>query len=125
MTSLSSTGHGIIGSGISLAIVSSIAVVLRLSAKRATKAGFAADDYWIIFALVTFWVYLGVELWGNLLPFAKALESEFDLTTYRHICWGGWSQYGKFQKLRFVWNTDIFQDPDSTSTAHFFGLTFC
>lgn len=64
MTSLSSTGHGIIGSGISLAIVSSIAVVLRLSAKRATKAGFAADDYWIIFALVTFWVYLGVELWG-------------------------------------------------------------
>lgn len=79
MDSLSSTGHGIIGSGISLAIVSSIAVFLRLSAKRATKAGFAADDYWIIFALITFWAYLGVELWGNILPFAKVLNFESNL----------------------------------------------
>ncbi|MCJ1266221.1 hypothetical protein MMC22_006104 [Lobaria immixta] len=79
MNSLSSTGHGIVGSGIPLAIVSSIAVVLRLSAKRATKARFAADDRWIIFALVTFWVYLGVELGGNVLSFEKVLDFESNL----------------------------------------------
>ena len=79
MNSLSSTGHGIVRCGISLAIVSSIAVVLRLSAKRATKAGLALDDCWTIFALVTFWVYLGVEIWGNVLSFEKVLDFESNL----------------------------------------------
>ncbi|MCJ1466570.1 hypothetical protein MMC07_005190 [Pseudocyphellaria aurata] len=68
MVLLSSSGHGIIGSGIALAIVASVAVVLRLVAKRvakrATQGGIATDDYWIIFAATTFWVYVGVELWG-------------------------------------------------------------
>lgn len=64
MILLSSSGHGTIGSGVALAVVASIAVDLRLVAKRATKGGFATDDYWIIFAATTFWVYVGVEFLG-------------------------------------------------------------
>lgn len=64
MDRLSSTGHDIIVSVVAMAIVASIAVFLRLGAKRLTKAGLTVDDYWIMFALVSFWVYVGVMLWG-------------------------------------------------------------
>lgn len=82
MISLSSTGDSIIGSGIALAIIASIAVLLRLATKKVAKAGLAADDCWITFALVTFWVYVGVELWGNMSRLAQALgfESNFQPT---------------------------------------------
>lgn len=65
MDRLSSTGHDIIVSVVAMAIVASIAVFLRLGAKRLTKAGLTVDDYWIMFALVSFWVYVGVMLWGT------------------------------------------------------------
>lgn len=65
MDRLSSSGYGIIVSAVTMAVVASFAVVLRLSAKRLTKVGLSMDDYWIIFALVSFLVYVGVMLWGR------------------------------------------------------------
>ena len=65
MDRLSSTGHDITVSVIAMAFVATIAVFLRLVAKRMTKAGFTVDDYWIVFALLSFWVYAGVMLWGS------------------------------------------------------------
>lgn len=64
MDHVSSTVYNIIVSAVTMGIIATIAVFLRLSAKRLTKAGFTIDDYWITFALVSFWVYIGVMLWG-------------------------------------------------------------
>ncbi|MCJ1468850.1 hypothetical protein MMC07_007480 [Pseudocyphellaria aurata] len=64
MTRLPHTGYGIIVSAVTMAVVASFAVGLRLGAKRLTRVGFTMDDYWIIFALVSFWVYVGAMLWG-------------------------------------------------------------
>lgn len=65
MDRLSSSGHDIIVSVIIMVIVASVAVFLRVGAKRLTMAGLTVDDYWIFFALASFWVYAGVMLWGR------------------------------------------------------------
>lgn len=64
MDQLSSVNYDISVSAVVMIIVASIAVLLRLGAKRLTKVGFTVDDYWIMFALLAFWVYIGVMLWG-------------------------------------------------------------
>lgn len=64
MGPVSSTGYNIIVSAVTMGILATMAVFLRIIAKRLTKAGFTIDDYWIMFALVCFWVYIGVMLWG-------------------------------------------------------------
>ena len=74
MNRLSSTGHEIIASAVTMVIVASIAVLLRLSAKRLTKVGLTVDDYWIIFAVISFWVYVGVMLWGKFFPASRILN---------------------------------------------------
>lgn len=47
-----------------MGVLSSIALALRIWAKSTTKAGFTADDYWILFSLATYWTYAGVMMWG-------------------------------------------------------------
>lgn len=56
---------------VAMAVLATIAVFLRLLAKRCTKTGLKADDVWILLGLASFWVYVGLIIWGML--FSKSL----------------------------------------------------
>lgn len=64
MSILSSVGHDVIVSGLTMAVLASFAVGFRFIAKNMTKSGVRADDYWSLVGLVIFWAYVGVLLWG-------------------------------------------------------------
>lgn len=49
---------------VAMAVLATIAVFLRLLAKRCTKTGLKADDVWILLGLASFWVYVGLIIWG-------------------------------------------------------------
>lgn len=61
---LSSAGHDVIVSGLTMVVLASIAVCFRFVAKNMTKSGVRADDYWTLVGLIVFWTYVGVMLWG-------------------------------------------------------------
>lgn len=62
---ISSSGHTIINLCISFAVIDSVAVILRLLAKRSTKVGFAADDAWVVASVSCFYVFVGTIIWGK------------------------------------------------------------
>ena len=62
---ISAGGQVIIRLCIAFAVLDSIAVLLRLLAKRFTKVKFAADDAWIISAICCFYVFVGTIIWGQ------------------------------------------------------------
>lgn len=53
---------------LTLVVISSIAVLLRFLARARTKAKYAADDWWILVALLLYYVYFGVGIWSKLNP---------------------------------------------------------
>lgn len=50
---------------VAMAVLATIAVLLRLLAKRWTKTGLKADDIWILLGLASFWAYVGVVVGGT------------------------------------------------------------
>lgn len=66
MAELFPTCREILQTAIAMAVLATVAVFLRLLAKRFTKAGLKADDIWILLGLALFWAYVGVLVWGML-----------------------------------------------------------
>lgn len=66
MTELSLKSRQIFNTAVAMAVLATIAVFLRLFAKRCTKTGLKADDIWILLGLASFWAYVGVIVWGML-----------------------------------------------------------
>lgn len=68
MSRSSPNARAIMVSALTAAIISTTAVFLRLLSKYWTKKpGAKADDYWIVFATLSFWAYVSVTLWGRCL----------------------------------------------------------
>lgn len=65
MIELSPDAQTVMGVGLTFAILSGVAVLLRLLTKTETKASFALDDWWIIAALAIFYVTVGLEIRGK------------------------------------------------------------
>lgn len=64
MSHSSSNARAIIVSALTAAIISTTAVFLRLLSKYWTKKpGVKADDYWIMFATLSFWAYVSLTFW--------------------------------------------------------------
>ncbi|MCJ1263338.1 hypothetical protein MMC22_003208 [Lobaria immixta] len=64
MMNISSSGRTIIHLCIFLAVIDTVAVLLRLLAKKSIKAAFAADDAWVVASVCCFYVFVGVIIWG-------------------------------------------------------------
>lgn len=64
MDNIIASGLSTVQSSIAMGVLASIGVALRYLAKAETKAGLAADDYWIAISLGTYWAGAGVMLWG-------------------------------------------------------------
>lgn len=62
---ISSSGQTIIHLCIFFAVIDSVAVLLRLLAKKSTKAAFAADDAWAVASVCCFYVFVGMIIWGT------------------------------------------------------------
>ena len=65
MDHFTSQGRAAFASAVSLSVLAGMAVSLRMLAKTVVKAGYGADDWWIIFGLLSFYVSEGVLIWGN------------------------------------------------------------
>ena len=44
-------------------VFATVSVALRLYTRVIIKAGFGLDDFWIVFAMLVFWVYIGLDIW--------------------------------------------------------------
>lgn len=64
MDDIVQNGRSAVVSSLAMGILATVATSLRFLAKLETKAGLAADDYWITFSLATYWAYTGVTIWG-------------------------------------------------------------
>lgn len=62
---ISSAAQTIINLCIFFAVIDSLAVILRLLAKKSTKAAFADDDAWVIASICCFYVFVGMLIWGK------------------------------------------------------------
>ena len=51
--------------GVVFGVLALVTVVLRLLSKRCVKAGYSADDWWILAALAFYYVVVGLLLWGR------------------------------------------------------------
>ena len=60
-------GKTVIVTSIVFPLIAIVAALLRLISKRFVKAGFAADDAWIVAAVVFMIVLEGVQIWSELL----------------------------------------------------------
>lgn len=65
MDGLTPNGRAVFASTVSLYFLACVAVALRLVAKSLVKTGFAADDFWIVLALVSSLVSKGFVIWGE------------------------------------------------------------
>lgn len=74
MYGLNSDGATAFNSALAFFILSGISVGLRFYTRTLVKAGFAADDWWILAALLSFWIAEAVLIWG---------QSFFLLTRYQ------------------------------------------
>lgn len=82
MMNISSSGRTIIHLCIFLAVIDTVAVLLRVLAKKSTKAAFAADDAWVVASVCCFYVFVGMIIWGKKL----FLYWHFILTNQRCRC---------------------------------------
>lgn len=55
-----------LNTAVAMVVLATVAVCLRLLAKRCTTTGLKADDIWIFLGLACFWAYVGVLIWGIL-----------------------------------------------------------
>lgn len=62
---ISPGGQIIIHLCIAFAVLDSMAILLRLLAKKYTKAPFAADDAWIVASVCCFYVFVSMVIWGR------------------------------------------------------------
>ena len=61
--------NGIFSLSIIMLILTGLAVLLRLVAVKAiTKLPFAAEDWWLLFSLISFYAYMGIQLWCRYIP---------------------------------------------------------
>ena len=73
MTELSLNSRQVFNTAVAMAVLATIAVFLRLLAKKCTKTGLKADDVWILLGLASLWAYVGVIIWGKYAPLAVGL----------------------------------------------------
>ena len=66
MDSLSSDGRSVFSSALAMTILASVSVALRFLARYWTTASFAADDWWILSAMIFMYAWMGVQFWGEL-----------------------------------------------------------
>lgn len=64
MDDIVKSGHPAVISTLVMGVLATVATSLRFLAKLETKAGLAADDYWIMISLATYWAYTAVTLWA-------------------------------------------------------------
>ena len=76
MAEFPSDTRAIFGTAVGMAVLATIAVFLRLLAKKFTQSGLKADDIWILLGLASFWAYLGVVFWGMLFPQSIGIEAD-------------------------------------------------
>ena len=61
---IATSGYTTFDSGIVMASLASIAVVIRFISKAGTKAGYSLDDFAIGFSLAAFWGYVAILCWA-------------------------------------------------------------
>ena len=67
MAGLNYNGRAAFGTAITFIVIASVATGLRLLTRNFIKKRLEADDWWILIALIDFYVFEGVMLWGNTL----------------------------------------------------------
>ena len=65
MARLNPDGESIYRVSIAMTILSGIAVFLRFLTRLQVKASPAADDCWVVAALVFYYTYMGLQLWSE------------------------------------------------------------
>lgn len=65
MDGFTPNGRAVFASAVSLSFLAGVAVGLRLLTKSFVQTGFAADDFWIVLALISTFVSKGVVIWGE------------------------------------------------------------
>ena len=65
MLNLTVDGQGALILGSIILLLDTVAVCLRVRARRLKRLSLAADDYWILLALVLESTYIGLLFWGK------------------------------------------------------------
>lgn len=66
MVVLKSSAQRLVACAISWIVIGSVAIILRLIAKRRTKGAFSLDDGWCLFALILITVFNALQIAGQL-----------------------------------------------------------
>ena len=66
MTQISSSGELLLRLSIILIILTGVAVFLRFLARVHSRAPLAADDWWILVALICFYGCMSLQIWSEL-----------------------------------------------------------
>lgn len=59
-----SIGYSAFESSTVMAVLATLAVIIRFVSKSFTKARFSSDDCWIFLSLAAFWTHLGLSSWA-------------------------------------------------------------
>lgn len=65
MESINSNGKAAFATAVVFAVLASAAVGLRLLTRNYRKVKYGADDWWIVSALISFYIFIAVMLWGE------------------------------------------------------------
>lgn len=65
MYGLNTLGQQQFNAGVACTTLSAAAVAVRIFCKIRHKQGVKSDDYWILIALVFYWVSVACVLWGS------------------------------------------------------------
>jgi RNA 3'-terminal phosphate cyclase len=65
MYGLTTVGQQQFNTAVACAVLSGVAVGIRIFSKIRHKQGVRSDDWWILIALVWYWASVAVVLWGT------------------------------------------------------------
>ena len=77
MAYLNYNGKVAFGTAITFIVIASVATGLRLRTRRIIKKSYEADDWWILIALICFYVFVAVMLWGNQYSITDSHDSTY------------------------------------------------
>ena len=86
MVQRSSLGNEVIAFSVVMIFFSGLAVFLRFLIRSRSKAPLAPDDWWILFSLVVFYVYMALQIAGK----SQGIFREISLMKSDRCC-RGWS----------------------------------
>ena len=66
MEQMSPVGHTIYRLSIAWIVITAVFVGLRIQTRTQSLASFAADDWWVLLSLISYYVFLGLSIWCEL-----------------------------------------------------------